>query len=79
MCFPVIAPGSTREASQAVAVAFSVAGRAYCRGPALGECRHRNLARCLIAVGRRAVVVVTAGERPQPRLPEPRWGGGVRE
>src|SRR5262245_4151413 len=37
--------------------------------PAFRECRHRGLARRLITVGRRAVLMVAKGERPQPRVP----------
>src|SRR5215471_7208266 len=37
--------------------------------PALGERRHRRLARLCVAVRRRAVLVVPEGERPSPRRP----------
>src|ERR1700757_11136 len=37
--------------------------------PALGERRHRGLARRLVAVRRRAVFVALEGERLHPRLP----------
>src|SRR5262249_6937748 len=35
--------------------------------PALGERRHRSLARRLVAVCWRAILMLTEGERPQPR------------
>jgi hypothetical protein len=38
------------------------AGR-YTRRPGLSECRHRRLARCLVAVRRGAVLVVAVGKR----------------
>ena len=40
--------------------------RALLTPPALGEGCHRSLARRLVAVDRRAVFVVTVGERPEP-------------
>src|SRR5262249_10566206 len=35
--------------------------------PTLSECRHRSLARCFVAVDRRAVFVVAIAQRPHPR------------
>ena len=35
--------------------------------PALGECCHRSLARRLVAVRRRAVLVIAVGQRRHPR------------
>src|SRR5262249_48243585 len=43
--------------------------------PALRERRHRGLARRLVAVRRRAILVVTEGERPHPRRSYRRSGG----
>src|SRR5262249_18471 len=40
--------------------------------PALRECRHRGLARRLVAVRRPAVLMLAKGERPQPRLADRR-------
>ena len=41
--------------------------RAPLSRPAAGECCHRGLARRLVAVRRRAVLVMAEGERPHPR------------
>src|SRR5215472_2897796 len=41
--------------------------------PALCECRHRGLARRLVAVRRPTVFVVAKGQRPHPRRPD--WRG----
>jgi hypothetical protein len=35
--------------------------------PALGECRHRGFARCLVSVSRHAILMMSEGERPHPR------------
>ena len=35
--------------------------------PTLRECRHRGLARRLVALRRRAVLVMSEGQRPHPR------------
>src|SRR6516164_10825087 len=43
--------------------------------PALGEPRHRGLARRLVAVGRRAVFEVGIGQRPKPWCARGRGGG----
>src|SRR6266478_3267307 len=43
--------------------------------PALCECRHRSLARRLVAACRRAVLVVPESQRPQPRRSFGRCGG----
>src|SRR5262249_12159766 len=43
--------------------------------PTLRECRHRRLARRLIAVDGRAIFVVAESERPKPRRPNGRDGG----
>jgi hypothetical protein len=40
--------------------------------PALREHRHHGLARRLLAVGRRAILMIAIGELPQPRCPH--WG-----
>jgi hypothetical protein len=40
--------------------------------PTLCECRHRRLARRLVAVRRRAVLMLPKGQRPQPRRPDRR-------
>src|SRR6266446_9407746 len=47
----------------------SLIGRAcvYSPPPALGERSHRCLARRLVAVRRRAILMMPKGERPQPR------------
>jgi hypothetical protein len=50
-------------------------GGHYSRPPTLGERCHRGLARCLVAVGRRAILMVPIGERPQPRSVYRRGGG----
>src|SRR5262249_15996388 len=44
--------------------------------PALAESRHRRLARRLVAVRRRAVLVLSECDRPEPR---PTCGGGRLE
>jgi hypothetical protein len=36
--------------------------------PTFRECRHRGLARPLVAVRRHAVFMLSEGERPEPRL-----------
>src|SRR5215471_1283922 len=47
----------------------SLASTALLPPPALRERRHRGLARWLVVVRRRAVFVVSEGERPHPRRP----------
>src|SRR6516165_10250159 len=42
--------------------------------PALGECRHRCLARRLVTVDRRAIFVVAIGQRPEPWCAHGRGG-----
>jgi hypothetical protein len=46
--------------------------------PALGERRHRSLARRGVTVRRRAIFVVPEGERPHPRRSD-RRGDGVED
>ena len=43
--------------------------------PALRERRHRGLARCFVAVRRRAILVLPEGERPHPRRADRRGVG----
>jgi hypothetical protein len=71
-----VTPGLPRQSG--LMLAAGISWRAFRRAakrtsvrsfapPAFGERRHRRLARRLIAVRRRAILVMPKGQRPQPR------------